>query len=334
MEKRIVFDMSNRHLTSLARDLVQCIRHSKGCELLGSGVSLFDQFRYEHALKYDHPIWTVALKWASKQGDLESVKKIIQRGKCILDVGLACAAHNGHMNVVQFFMELDKNLPIRATIQRACTYGHVDVLKYVFEVSSKSKTYIRDHQDILFSEGFCQAVANNHSHVVRFLIFNRIVLDVNKCALEIYRYRNKLELLKIVFKYFLLHKYRGDCHLLPFPLRDALVQLGCCVSPKLIYKIMNSMDIHIIRIVLYCFPTCVECFDKNYFFLDCHSDIVLNYKLDKILRNITIDYSNRGHWFMYPYIKHRKECQKMFHLCCSFVFSKYLIRFINKFISF
>ena len=108
-----------------------------------------------------------AIRWASRTGNLELVKFLVENGADIHaknDQAVSWACLNGHLEVVKYLSEKGTNVQAgdNAAFRFACTNGHFEVVKFLF-----SNFWIDIHA--MEDDALREAVRNGHFEIVKYL---------------------------------------------------------------------------------------------------------------------------------------------------------------------
>jgi len=108
------------------------------------------------------------LTQALKDGDLENVKKFVQKGTDVnKESVLYWASYNGHLEVIKYLVEncavdvCTKHFGCPHPFTNASSNGHFDIVKYFVKIGI--------HQ-YHFDDAFCEAVVWNHYDVADYLL--------------------------------------------------------------------------------------------------------------------------------------------------------------------
>ena len=112
---------------------------------------------------------------ASKDGDLENVKKMIRNGVNVhffVEEPLCFAAQNGHLEVVKYLISNGAHHHTNHALRWAAFYGHLEVVKYL--VSKENDIHADDEKTLRL------AAYNGRLDIVKYL--------VEECGADVHAY--------------------------------------------------------------------------------------------------------------------------------------------------
>ena len=109
------------------------------------------------------------LKYSSKKGDFESVKRLVELGANIhteYDQPLVLSSKNGHLEIVKFLVENGANIRARndEALVLSSKNGHLEIVKFLVE--NGANVHAQDDEALVSSS------SDGHLEVVKFLVAN------------------------------------------------------------------------------------------------------------------------------------------------------------------
>jgi hypothetical protein len=173
----------------------------------------FDIVRYfleKYPFEYEKQLPNDVISWASRYGNLEFIKYIVEKGEKILNNAISWASLGGHLEVIKYLIEKGGKIGIDS-IKNASLGGHLKVIKYLIEkggiitddaIPYASKNghlevikYLIEKGGKITDNGILYASKNGHLEVIKYFVKtgSKITLDalydsVKNCHLEVIKY--------------------------------------------------------------------------------------------------------------------------------------------------
>ena len=109
------------------------------------------------------------LRYSSKKGDFESVKRLVELGANIhteYDQPLVLSSKNGHLEIVKFLVERGANIHARndEALVLSSKNGHLEIVKFLVE--NGANVHAQDDEALVSSS------SDGHLEIVKFLVAN------------------------------------------------------------------------------------------------------------------------------------------------------------------
>ena len=204
--KKYLFDFTDNILSESIQSFDGINGQKMLDELLKGNFKLVDYFIENNPIKVGDFELSKALVKASKEGKLEIVKYLVEKGAQISafhDEALRVATGMGHLEVVKYLVENGANINVKSPyvtdghalpLWEAATYGYFELVKYFLENGAKIDDMIFQEISLYNSEGYS---SEDYFEIIKYLLENGanihrddevIVFEAEKGHLENIKY--------------------------------------------------------------------------------------------------------------------------------------------------